>query len=114
MRGVPHLGSRGKAADKGRAMARTKKQNTHPGFHYHIDPEATPHDLMNEATEWLQYARSLTRLLADFIHVSDTVDCQRVAHALEAIGALMHMGIQCTAQAHTRMCWESQGRAERP
>jgi hypothetical protein len=36
-----------------------------------IDPEATAHDLMNEA-----------------------------------IGALMHMGVQCTAQAHVRMYWE--------
>jgi hypothetical protein len=51
-------------------------------------------------------ARSLTRLLADFIHESDAVDCQRVAHGMEAIGALMHMGVQCTAQAHARMCWE--------
>jgi hypothetical protein len=90
-------------------MSATKGQNTRPGFHYHIDPEANSHDLMNEATEWLQYARSLTRLLADFIHESDTVDCQRVAHGLEAIGALTHMGVQCTAQAHARTCWEKGG-----
>ncbi len=90
-------------------MAKTKPRDTHPGFHYHIDPEATSHDLMNEATEWLQYARSLTRLLADFVHESDTVDCQRVALGMEAIGALVHMGVQCTAQAHARMCWEKGG-----
>ena len=94
-------------------MDTSKPQKTHPGFHYHIDPEATSHDLMNEATEWLQYARSLTRLLADFIHEADAVDCQRLAHGMEAIGALMHMGVQCTAQAHVRMCWESSGHAER-
>jgi hypothetical protein len=105
MRDVPHL-DEGRAAFKESAMATAKPQNTHPGFHYHIDPEATLHDLMNEATEWLQYARSLTRLLADFIHESETVDCQRVAHGMEAIGALMHMGVQCTAQAHVRMYWE--------
>jgi hypothetical protein len=109
MRSVPHLDEAGKAAFKEIVMTTTKGQTSHPGFHYHIDPEATAHDLMNEATEWLQYARSLTRLLADFIHESDTVDCQRVAHGLEAIGALMHMGVQCSAQAHARMCWE-QGR----
>lgn len=90
-------------------MAKSKANTIHPGFHYHIDPEATSHDLMNEATEWFQYARSLTRLLADFIHESDTVDCQRVAHGLEAISALTHMGIQCSAQAHARMCWERGG-----
>ena len=93
-------------------MATSKRPNTHPGFHYHIDPEATSHDLMNEATEWLQYARSLTRLLSDFIHEADTLDNQRVAHGMEAIGALMHMGIQCATQAHTRMCWEK--RADLP
>ena len=87
-------------------MAISKPKSFPPGFDYHIDPEATSHDLMNEATEWLQYARSLTRLLADFIHESDAIDCQRVAHGLEAIGALTHMGVQCTAQAHVRMCWE--------
>jgi hypothetical protein len=87
-------------------MPTSKDADTHPGFHYHIDPEASSHELMNEATAWLQYARSLTRLLADFIHESDGVDCQRVAHGLEAIGALVHMGVQCTAQAHVRMCWE--------
>jgi hypothetical protein len=87
-------------------MAKTKRHTAHPGFHYHIDPEATSHDLMNEATEWLQYARSLTRLLADFIHEADAVDCVRVAHSLEAIGALTHMGVQCAAQAHVRMSWE--------
>jgi hypothetical protein len=73
---------------------------------YHVDPEATAHDLMNAATEWLQYARGLTRLLADLVHEADTVDCQRIALGLEAIGALTHMGVQCTAQAHVRMCWE--------
>lgn len=85
------------------------ESNTHrsgSGLVYHADPEATAHDLMNEATEWLQYARGLTGLLSDLIHEADAVDCQRMALGLEAVGALMHMGIQCTAQAHVRMCWE--------
>ena len=73
---------------------------------YHVDPEATSHDLMNAATEWLQYARGLAGLLADLVHEADTVDCQRMALGLEAIGALTQMGVQCTAQAHVRMCWE--------
>lgn len=73
---------------------------------YHADPDATPHDLMNEATQWLQYTRGLTGLLADLIHEAESVDCQRMALGLEALSALTHMGIQCTAQAHVRMCWE--------
>ncbi|HVI54019.1 MAG TPA: hypothetical protein VM621_03075 [Luteibacter sp.] len=78
---------------------------------YHADPEATSHQLLNEATQWLQYARGLAGLLADLIHEADAMDCQRVALGLEAIGALTYMGIQCTAQAHVRMCWEGGAKA---
>ena len=80
---------------------------------YHVDPEASAHDLMNAAVEWLQYARGVTRLLADLVHEADTIDCQRMALGLEAIGAMMQMGVQCTAQAHVRMYWESAA-ASRP
>jgi hypothetical protein len=70
------------------------------------DAYANPHDLLNEATEWLQYARGLTQLLAELVHESDAVDCQRMALGLEAIGALTRKGLQCTADAHARMSWE--------
>lgn len=72
-------------------------------IHY-ADPEATAHDLLNQAVEWNQYARGLAGLLADLIHEADSVDCQQMALGLEALGALIHMGVQCTAQAHVRMC----------
>lgn len=70
------------------------------------DAYANPHDLLNEATEWLQYARGLTQLLAELIHESDAVDCGRVAIGLESIAAMTRMGLQCTADAHARMSWE--------
>ncbi len=73
---------------------------------YHVDPEASVHDLLNGATEWLQYARGLSELLSDLVHESDTVDCRRLALSLEAIGALTHLAVQFTAQAHARLCWE--------
>ncbi len=76
---------------------------------YPIDPEATAHELLNDATKWLQYARSLAELLADLVHESDPVDGKRMALSLEAIGALTHIGLQCTAQAHARVCWEQGG-----
>ena len=75
---------------------------------YHVDPEATPHDLLNDATEWLQYARGLTELLADLVHESDAIDCRRMALSLEAIGAITHMGVQCAAEAHARMSWDAE------
>lgn len=73
---------------------------------YPLDPEATTHDLLNGAVEWLGYARTLTESLADLIHESDTVECGRMALSLEAIASLVQIGAQCTAQAHARMTWE--------
>jgi hypothetical protein len=74
------------------------------------EAETTTHDLLNQATEWLQYARGLTELLAEFVHESDTVDCKRTAIGLEAISALTRLGVRCTAEAHARMTWERAGR----
>ncbi len=78
---------------------------------YHVDPDATAHDLLNDATEWLQFARGLTEMLAELVHESDTVDCRRMALSLEAVAALTQMGVQCAAQAHARMTVESAGAA---
>jgi hypothetical protein len=74
------------------------------------EAETTTHDLLNQATEWLQYARGLTELLAEFVHESDTVDCKRMAIGLEAISALTRLGARCTAEAHARITWERGGR----
>jgi hypothetical protein len=73
---------------------------------YLASPDATAHDLMNDATEWLQHARGLTSLLAGLIYEADEVDCKDTAGALDAIEALTHMGLQCAAQAHTRLVWD--------
>ena len=73
---------------------------------YSIDDDVTTHDLLNDATEWLQYARGLTELLAELVHESDAVDCRHMALGLDAIGALTRLGLQCTAHAHTRIAWE--------
>ena len=73
------------------------------------EAETTTHDLLNQATEWLQYARGLSELLAELVHESDTVDCNRMAMGLEAIGALTRLGVRCTAEAHARLSWEQAG-----
>jgi hypothetical protein len=83
----------------------------HPGCNLGINADATAHGLLNEATEWLQYSRGLTDLLAELVHESDTIDCRRMALGLEAVSALTRMGLQCAAHAHTRMTWET-SRAE--
>ena len=106
MLGVPHLDEGAAVIQRNNVMYETKNHPAEPSIGYHADPEASPHDLMNESVQWLQYARGLVRLLADLIHEADAVDCQRMALGLEAIGALTQMGVQCTAQAHVRMCWK--------
>jgi len=74
------------------------------------EAETSTHDLLNQATEWMQYARGLTALLAELVHESDTVDCHRMAIGLEAISALTRLGARCTAEAHARLTWERAGR----
>lgn len=71
-----------------------------------IDADATAHDLLNEATEWMQYAGGVSELLADLVHESDAVDCRRMALALEAIGAMARLGARRTAQAHAMLHWQ--------
>jgi len=73
---------------------------------YYADPDASAHELLNNATEFLQYARGLTELLAEFVHESDTVDCRRMALSLDAVAALTQMGAHCAAEAHARLPWE--------
>jgi len=87
-------------------METTTGDHAHPGCNMEISSEATAHGLLNEATEWLQYARGVTELLAELVHESDTIDCRRMALGLEAISALTRMGLQCTTHAHARLAWE--------
>lgn len=94
-------------------MPTEKDRWTVPRASYHLDPDATAHDLLNDATEWLQYARGLIDLLADLVHESDTLDCARMALSLEAISALMRVGVRCTAQAHATLSWEESGGGQR-
>ncbi len=86
-------------------METTNGNRMHPECSLGMDPEATAHSLLNEATEWLQYSRGISELLAELVHESDTVDCRRMALGLEAISALTRMGLQCAAHAHVRVSW---------
>lgn len=73
---------------------------------YMVDPDAMAHDLINDATELLQSARGLSRLLAALIYEADEVDCTDMASALDAIEALTQLGLLCATQAYTRMVWD--------
>jgi hypothetical protein len=87
-------------------MPVTNEHGTVRRARYYADPDASAHDLLNNAAEFLQYARGLTELLAEFVHESDTVDCRRMALSLDAVAALTQMGAHCAAEAHARLAWE--------
>jgi len=69
------------------------------------DERPTNHDLLNDATMWLQYARGLTATLADLIHEAEDVDCKQLALSLEAIAAMTRLGVQQLAQARAQTHW---------
>ena len=72
---------------------------------YFSDPNAGPEALLNDATEWLQYARSNLRMLTELVNERGVPDVQRLTVMLEGVGAFMEMGTRCAAQAHLRMQW---------
>ena len=69
--------------------------------------EPSSHELLNEATQWLQYARGVSGLLADLIHEADGVDCKQVALSLEAVASMTHLGLQRVGEAHASWHWQA-------
>ena len=72
---------------------------------YFSDPAAGPDELLNDATEWLQYAYHSLKLLAELVDERGNFDVHRLPVMLEGIAAFVDMGTRCAAQAHLRMQW---------
>ena len=72
---------------------------------YFSDPNAGADQLLNDATEWLQYAYNALKLLAELIDERSIIDARRLPIMLEGIAAFVEMGTRCAAQAHLRMQW---------
>lgn len=72
---------------------------------YYADPDASPHALLSDATEWLQYARHTTGLLADLIDEADELDTHRLSITLEGVAAITDMGMRCAVLAQARLQW---------
>lgn len=70
---------------------------------YFSNPNANPEALLNDATEWLQYARSQTHILTELVHEKGHIDARRLTTILDGIAAFIDMGTRCAAQAHLRM-----------
>jgi len=72
------------------------------------ESNVSTHELLNEATEWLQYARGVTQLLAQWVEEVETVDRGRMVLALGAIEAMTSGGVACAARAHV-LCLQADG-----
>jgi hypothetical protein len=79
------------------------------------ESESSIHALLNEATEWLQYARSVMSTLADHVHEADKLDHRELALSLEATAAMTQAGVERVRQAHAKWVWEQEaaGRLQR-
>lgn len=70
---------------------------------YFSDPDAGPEALLNDATEWLQYAQTCLKVLTELVNERGTPDVRRLTVMLEGVGAFVEMGTRCAEQAHLRM-----------
>ncbi|HEY4092047.1 MAG TPA: hypothetical protein VGN46_11070 [Luteibacter sp.] len=70
------------------------------------------HDLLNDATQWLQYSRGVTATLADLIHEADNVDYAQLSLTLEAIAAMTLHGTRQLGEARAQMSWEAAMKGE--
>jgi len=74
---------------------------------YFSDPDAGPDALLNDATEWLQYAHSSLQVLTELVQERGSPDEQRLTTMLEGICAFIEMGTRSATQAHLRMQWQA-------
>jgi hypothetical protein len=69
--------------------------------------EPTVHELLNEATAWLQYARGVVATLADLVHEAEGIETKQLALSLEAVAAMMRTGTEGVARAHAKWVWDN-------
>ena len=71
-----------------------------------VDAETSVHQLMNDATEWLQYAQRLTGFVSELIEDAGELKGKEMAAVLMVIDALVSRGLDRAMQAHTQMVRE--------
>ena len=87
-------------------MSERRESHTNADAVQCVGKDASVHDLLNEATEWAQYASGVAELFSDLVHEADVVNCRQMALALEAVSAISRLGAQRVAQAHAMLHWE--------
>ena len=71
-----------------------------------LDPDASINALLNDATEWLQYARGITDLVVESLQEDEVPDRRRTMLVLGGVSTLITMGVQCAARAQVKMEWD--------
>lgn len=77
---------------------------------YRIDPDATPCDLLDDATLWLDGARGMAQTLSHAMRYVDNINTDHLASALFGVATLVDMGCGCAELAHVRMRTEPRKR----
>lgn len=72
--------------------------------------EVSAHELLNDATMWLQYARGVTATLADLVHEAEEIDCKQLSLSLEAVAAMTRLGVRQLGEARARAHWDAVSR----
>lgn len=88
-------------------MSELDLRHTDVGLGEGESDEPTVHELLNEATAWLQYARGVTVTLADLVHEAESIEGKQLALSLEAVAAMMRAGTEGVARAHAKWAWEN-------
>lgn len=70
---------------------------------YNIAPAATPQDLIDDASVWLDYAHGIVHTLAEAISYADEISPTHLSSALFGAAALIQMGRSCNSHAYERM-----------
>lgn len=70
---------------------------------YFADPQAGAEALLNDASEWLQYAQTNLRVLIELVNERGAPDVRRLTVVLEGVGAFIEMGACSAGQAHMRV-----------
>ena len=73
--------------------------------------EPSLHEMLNEATEWLQYSRGVTATLSDLGHEADTIDCKQMSLSLDAIAAMTQAALHLVSEAHAQWHQARAGKA---
>jgi hypothetical protein len=80
-----------------------------PRVGLYIDPDATSHELMDKAREWIRHADGVIGIIADLtveVPHPDLAEFHQMAVALRAVYAMTNISTQFAQEAYEKRCEE--------